>query len=227
MKILPKKTLLSVLGMGALLLSGCSSVNPYTGQQQLSDATIGTGVGAAGGAGIGALVGGGRGALIGGAIGAVTGGFIGHSFDDENAELRQRLVGSGVQVQMLGNSIQLLMASDVTFNFNQADVRSSFYPTLNSIAIVLKKYDNTSITITGYTDNVGSDAYNQSLSEARAKSVGDFLISQGIAPNRIFTQGRGKRNPIASNTNAEGRAMNRRVVITLRPLSERLHPGYL
>jgi len=208
-----------ILGIGMLLLSGCSSINPYTGQQQVSDTTIGTGVGAASGAVVGALVGGGRGAAIGGALGALTGGVIGHTFDDENAELRQRLVGTGVQVQNTGDSIQLLMASDVTFNTNQADVRSGFYPTLNSVAIVLKKYNRTSINITGYTDNVGGDAYNQNLSEQRARSVGDFLISQGISSNRIFTQGMGKRSPVASNATANGRSLNRRVIITLRPLA--------
>ncbi len=212
------KTIPMVLALTGLLLQGCSTVNPYTGQQQTSDATVGTGVGAVGGAGIGALIGGGRGALIGGALGALGGGLIGHSMDEQNEELRQRLLGTGVQVQKMGNSIQLMMASDVTFNTNQADVRSSFYPTLGSVAVVLKKYNNTSITIVGFTDNVGGAAYNQSLSEARARSVGDYLISQGISPNRIFTQGRGKRDPMASNATAQGRALNRRVVITLRQL---------
>lgn len=219
MRSLCTKSVAGLLGASVLMLSGCTSVNPYTGNQQVSDTTVGAGIGAASGAGIGALLGGGRGALIGGAIGAVTGGVIGNSFDQQNEELRQRLVGTGVQVQKVGNSIQLMMASDVTFNFNQADVRSGFYPVLNSVAIVLKKYNNTSITITGYTDNVGGDAYNQGLSEGRARSVGDYLISQGISPNRIFTQGMGKRNPVASNSTPSGRAMNRRVVITLRPLS--------
>ena len=120
-------------------------------------------------------VGGGRGALIGGALGAVTGGLIGHRFDQENEELRQTLVGTGVQVQKIGNAIQLIMASDVTFETNHAEVSSNFYPTLHSVAIVLKKYNNNSITVTGYTDNVGGDAYNQQLSERRAGSVGDFL----------------------------------------------------
>jgi len=212
------KLIFAVLASSTLLLQACSSINPYTGQEQVSDTTVGAGVGAAGGAGIGALVGGGRGALIGTAIGAVAGGLVGHSMDQQNEELRQRLVGTGVQVQKYGNSVQLIMASDVTFNFNQADVRSSFYPVLDSVAIVLKKYTNTNIRITGFTDNVGSDAYNQSLSEARARSMGSYLISQGISPNRIFSQGMGKRQPIASNATAQGRAINRRVVITLSPM---------
>ncbi|MHB1949007.1 MAG: OmpA family protein [Gammaproteobacteria bacterium] len=211
------KNLFAVLGISAALLSGCSTINPYTGQAQASDATIGTGLGALGGAAIGAIAGGGKGALIGGAVGAVTGGLIGNAMDQENNELRHRLVGTGVQVVQQGNYIQLVMASDVTFNTGSADVRQGFYPTLSSVAIVLRKYDRNNIIVTGFTDNVGNDAYNQTLSENRAASVGSFLISQGVAPNRIFTEGRGKRDPMASNSTARGRAMNRRVVITLRP----------
>lgn len=203
----------------ALVLTSCTTVNPYTGQNQVSNSTIGAGIGTATGAVLGSLVGGTRGALIGGAIGATTGGLIGHSMDQENEELRQALLGTGVQVRKVGNSVQLIMASDVTFDFNQSDVRSGFYPTLNSVATVFKKYDNNTITITGYTDNVGGDAYNQTLSENRAKSVGDYLIAVGVPANRVFTNGMGKRNPIASNATNAGRAMNRRVVITLRPIS--------
>lgn len=213
------KKLFAVLGISAALLSGCSTINPYTGQKETSDATIGTGLGAIGGATIGAIAGGGRGALIGGAIGAVGGGLIGNAMDQQNNELRQRLNGTGVQVQQQGNTIQLVMASDVTFKTNQSDVRDSFYPTLSSVAVVLKKYNKTNIVITGFTDNVGNDAYNQTLSEKRAASVGSFLQSQGISSNRIFTEGRGKRDPIASNATVEGRSLNRRVVITLRPIS--------
>ncbi|HEU5282159.1 MAG TPA: OmpA family protein [Gammaproteobacteria bacterium] len=203
----------------ALMLTACTTVNPYTGQNQVSRSTIGAGIGTATGAVLGSLVGGTRGALIGGAIGATTGGLIGHSMDQENEELRQALLGTGVQVRKVGNSVQLIMASDVTFDFNQSDVRSGFYPTLNSVATVFKKYDNNTITITGYTDNVGGDAYNQTLSENRARSVGDYLIAVGVPANRVFTNGMGKRNPIASNASNAGRAMNRRVVITLRPIS--------
>lgn len=218
MQLFRHKKLVTVL-CSALIVSGCSTMNPYTGEQQVNDTTIGAGVGTASGAVLGALIGGGRGAMIGGALGAVTGGMIGHTFDQENEELRQALVGSGVQVRKVGNSIQLVMASDVTFDTNQSDVRSSFYPTLDAVGTVFKKYNNNTITITGYTDNSGGDAYNQTLSESRAKSVGDYLIVSGVPANRIFTNGMGKRNPIASNASAAGRSMNRRVVMTLRPVS--------
>ncbi|HLB57697.1 MAG TPA: OmpA family protein, partial [Gammaproteobacteria bacterium] len=118
-----------------------------------------------------------------------------------------------------GNSIQLMMASDVTFTTGQAAIRSNFYPALNSVAIVVKKYDNNMVYIRGYTDNVGGVAYNQRLSGERAQSVGQYLISQGVASKRIYTEGRGESQPVASNATAEGRAMNRRVVITLQPKS--------
>ena len=212
-----KKVLCAALCASMTLLAGCSTVNPYTGQEQSSDATIGTAVGGIGGAAIGLLAGGGRGALIGGAVGAVTGGLVGNSFDRENEELRQHLVGTGVQVQKNGNDIQLIMASDVTFPTGQAGIREDFFPTLDSVAIVIRKYSKNSVIITGFTDNVGNAAYNQGLSEQRALSVGDYLTAHGVNPNRIFTEGRGKRDPIASNATAEGRGMNRRVVITLRP----------
>jgi outer membrane protein OmpA-like peptidoglycan-associated protein len=212
------KTKLTIAALcAAMTLTGCTTTNPYTGQQQTSDATVGTGLGALGGAGIGALVGGGRGALIGGAFGALTGGLIGNGMDRENAELRQQLVGTGVQVQQNGNYVQLVMASDVTFHTNEASINPNFYPTLDSVARVIHKYNQNSVIITGYTDNVGGAGYNQGLSEARAASVGSYLISRGINPTRVFTQGRGMRDPIANNADARGRSLNRRVVIELRP----------
>jgi outer membrane protein OmpA-like peptidoglycan-associated protein len=202
----------------ATCLTGCSSINPYTGEKQISRTTIGTGVGAAGGAIVGGLLGGGKGALIGAAAGGVFGGVTGNYMDRQNAELRQCLVGTGVQVRKQGNNIQLSMASDVTFKLNSADINSRFYTILRSVATVLKKYSRTNIMVAGFTDNTGSTAYNQVLSERRAKSVGDYLVSQCINKNRVFIRGFGVRYPVASNNTIHGRAMNRRVVITLRPI---------
>ena len=211
-----KKITLTTIAFAILSgVSGCTTVNPYTGEQEVSRSTIGAGVGMASGALIGALAN--NGALIGAAIGGLAGGLIGSSMDNVNAELRERLVGTGVQVQKSGNSIQLIMASDVTFRTDSADINSAFYPALSSVAIVLKKYNNTNIVVYGFTDNTGTPAHNQNLSERRAQSVGNFLISQGINPNRLFAQGFGQRNPVASNKTSSGKAKNRRVVITLRP----------
>ena len=217
MKRLNKMKIGALLSV-VLMLSACTSINPYTGEQQINDTTIGAGIGAAGGALAGALIGGGKGAAIGGVLGAATGSVVGNILDRENEELRQTLAGSGVQVRKVGNTIQLIMASDITFDTNQAEVRSGFYPTLDSVAKVFKKYSGNLINVVGYTDNVGNDAYNQTLSESRAQSVGNYLISRGVPANRVFTTGQGERNPIASNATVHGRALNRRVVITLRPI---------
>jgi len=210
---------LKAAGVGAciVMLSGCAQ-NPYTGASQMSDAGAGALIGTTGGAVVGGLAGGKWGALIGAGAGAAVGGLIGHHMDKMNAELRQRLVGTGVQVKQVGNSVQLVMASDVTFKTNQSDIQSDFYPTLSSVAIVLKKYDDTNIEISGYTDNVGGAAYNQELSERRAAAVENYLRSQGLSGNRIFIRGYGERNPVARNNTAHGRSLNRRVVITLRPI---------
>ena len=168
--------------------------------------------------GVGALAGGSRGALIGAAIGAVAGGAVGGYMDYQNAELGKQLRGTGVQMVKKGNETQLIMPADVTFKFDSSDINASFYHVLNSVAVVLKKYNKTNIVVSGYTDNVGSASYNQTLSERRAKSVGSYLIAQGISSNRVFTQGFGERYPVASDSSTIGRAKNRRVVITLRQM---------
>lgn len=197
-------------------LAGCAT-NPYTGEREVSDTATGAGVGALVGAGTGALLGGGKGALIGGGAGALVGGGIGYYMDQENAKLRQELVGTGVQVQKTPDGIKLVMSSDVTFATNSADINSGFYPTLNSVAKVLKEYNKTNVVVSGFTDNTGGSAYNQDLSERRARSVSNYLAGQGVSNNRLFSQGFGMRNPIASNATVEGRSANRRVEIMLRP----------
>ena len=203
-------------------LTGCAT-NPYTGERQASDTAKGAGVGALGGAGAGALIGAasghaGIGALIGAGSGALIGGGVGYYMDQENAKLRQELVGTGVQVQKNADgSVSLIMSSDVTFATNSADINSGFYPTLNSVAKVLKEYNKTNVIVSGYTDNTGTAAYNQDLSERRARSVSNYLAGQGVSSNRLFSQGFGQRNPIASNATTSGRSANRRVEIVLRP----------
>ncbi len=217
---LTSKLKLLVSGLLVLCLVGCTTVNPYTGQREMSKSTAGAGIGAIGGALLGAAIGGGRGALVGAAIGGVGGAAIGHSMDYQDTMLRQRLVGTGVQVyrDRRTNTIQLVMNSDVTFRLNSAAIRSGLYPALDSVAIVLRKYRKTNVMIYGFTDNTGSAAYNQTLSEHRAGSVRNYLISQGVSRYRLFAKGYGERHPIASNKTVRGRHMNRRVVIELRPM---------
>jgi outer membrane protein OmpA-like peptidoglycan-associated protein len=204
----------------SLLLGACQTTNPYTGQQQTSNTAKGAGIGAAAGAVIGALAGGSRkSALIGAGVGVLAGGAVGNYMDKQEAQLRQQLQGTGVSVTRNGDNLILNMPGNVTFATNQSDVNASFYPVLNSVALVLKQYEKTMIDVVGHTDSTGSMQLNMQLSQARAASVGMYLQNQGILAQRIQTQGVGPQYPIASNDTPEGRAQNRRVELILRPLT--------
>lgn len=204
-------------------LSACSTVNPYTGEKQTSKLAIGAGIGAASGAVIGLLSSNNknrqRNVLLGAGIGALAGGGVGYYMDVQEAKLRQRLEGTGVSVTRVGNKIVLNMPGNVTFNTNASDINAGFYEVLNSVAVVLKEYKKTTVDVIGHTDSVGSDTYNQQLSERRARSVAEYLASQQVMPERLLVDGRGESQPIASNSNPEGRAKNRRVEIQIAPLT--------
>ncbi len=215
------KLVLAGILSATVLLSGCTTVNPYTGETEVSRTAIGTGIGAVGGALAGQLIGGNTaGTLIGAGIGAAIGGVVGHSMDSQAVELGEKLRGTGVQIARIGkNDIRLIMPGDITFENDRADIRSGFYNTLNSVAIVLKKFNKTTIKVAGYASKVGDAMHNQELSERRASSVGDYLVSQGIDRNRLQAVGYGARYPVASNATAEGQALNRRVEITIHQLA--------
>jgi outer membrane protein OmpA-like peptidoglycan-associated protein len=147
------------------------------------------------------------------------GGATGKYMDDQEAKLRTQLQGTGVSVTRSGDNLILNMPGNITFATNQSDVNASFYPVLNSVALVLKQYEKTMIDIIGHTDSTGSMQLNMQLSQARAASVGAYLQSQGVQAVRIATQGMGPQYPIATNDTPEGRAQNRRVELILRPLT--------
>ncbi len=204
------------VALAATLLTGCA-IDPYTGEEKVSNTGWGAGAGAALGAGIGALAGGGKGALIGAGAGAALGAGAGYYMDTQEAKLRAQLEGTGVRIQRQGDNLKLIMPGNITFATNSANINSNFYPILDSVSIVLKEFDKTSINISGFTDSSGSDTYNQSLSEDRANSVASHMVRTGIPHGRIQARGFGERYPVASNDNAMGRAQNRRVEISIRP----------
>ena len=214
---------ISILALVAIFLTACTTTDPYTGQQKTSNLAGGAVLGAALGAVGGAVIGGGgrdsrNGALIGAGIGALAGGAIGNYMDNQEAELRAQLQGTGISVTRMGDRIILNMPSNITFATDQDQVMPQFYPTLNSVAIVLRKFDKTLIDVNGHTDSTGSAAHNEALSERRAMSVASYLNSQGVDPRRVSALGFGPSQPVASNATAEGRAQNRRVEIQIAPI---------
>jgi len=207
-----------------ICLAACQTTDPYTGQPKTSSATKGAAIGTAAGAVIGAISGDNnrerrKHAAIGAGIGALAGGSIGYYMDQQEAKLRAQLQGTGVSVSRVGDQIVLNMPGDVTFASNQADISANFYPVLDSVGLVLQEYEKTLVEVVGHTDSTGNDAINQPLSERRAASVAAYLQSRGVLPQRLATSGVGSRYPVADNATAQGRALNRRVEITLLPLS--------
>jgi len=202
-------------------LAGCTTINPYTEEQQTSNAAKGAGAGAIAGAIIGAMKGDRRTALKGAVLGAAAGGGVGYYMDVQEAKLRQRLRGTGVSVTRVGNDLVLNMPGNVTFRTDSSSINAGFYQVLDSVAIILKEYSDTTVTVVGHTDSVGDASYNQGLSEQRANSVAGYLRSQGVAGQRFNVMGYGEQSSVASNATREGRAQNRRVEITLTPLNVR------
>jgi len=219
------KSSLVVAGLAALSLSACTTMNAYTGDTQLSNTAGGAMVGAGTGAVVGAFAGAATGndpriaALIGAGLGGLTGAAVGHYMDQQEAELRAQLQSTGVSVTRVGNQIILNMPSNITFQTDSATVNTGFNDTLVSVGLVLKKFNKTVVDVTGHTDNTGSDAHNQDLSQRRAVAVATILANQGVDQRRFYIEGKGESDPIASNANEAGRAQNRRVEIQISPIS--------
>ena len=211
------RNFINIVSIAALVaLPGCTT-NPYTGEQQTSKAAIGAGIGAVAGAAAGALSGGRKHALIGAGVGALAGGGIGYYMDVQEDKLRAQLQGTGVGVTRIGDEIILNMPGNVTFASNSSDIKSDFYNVLNSVSLVIEEYDNTVVEVAGHTDSRGNETYNQSLSEQRASSVGQYLRSQGLEHGRLITVGFGESRPVSNNDTDTGRRQNRRVELTLAP----------
>lgn len=205
-------------------VAGCETLDPYTQDTKTSNATKGAIIGAVSGAVVGLVSGDDaverrQRALIGAGVGALAGGAIGHYMDRQEAKLRQQLEGTGVSVYRDGDNITLNMPGNVTFATNSADLSPAFFDVLVSVSKVLEEFDQTVVEVAGHTDSTGSDAYNKGLSERRAHSVAQFLVSQDINDQRLIVVGMGESLPVADNNTATGRQANRRVEITMVPVT--------
>lgn len=213
-----KKIIIVVL-VAAVMATGCAAPQTNTGK----GAIYGTAGGAAAGALAGQLIGRDtKGTLIGAAVGAAIGGLagagIGNYMDKQEAQLNQALAQSqAAQVTREGNLLAITLKGDVTFDTNSSVVRPGLYNEIDRIAQVMVQYPETQILVQGFTDSTGDAAYNQTLSERRAEAVKNLLIQRGVSPYRITSVGYGESQPVATNATPEGRQMNRRVEIRIRP----------
>lgn len=207
---------LAPLGAAALalaVLSGCADMT----ETQRGTAQ-GAGIGAVAGALVGAATGGrtgvATGAVLGGAIGAGGGYLWSKKMQDQKVAMENATAGTGVAVsQTADNRLKLDIPSDVSFDVGRSAIKPNFAPVLNHLATSLNQNQVTTVTIVGHTDSTGSDAINNPLSFDRANAARDYLVNLGVAPQRIATDGRGSREPIADNGTEQGRAQNRRVEI--------------
>jgi outer membrane protein OmpA-like peptidoglycan-associated protein len=159
-------------------------------------------------------------AATGAGVSELAGGSVSYYMDVQESKLREQVDGSGVGVTRKGNDITLTMPGSLAFASDSADLNVAFGGVLDSIAVVLKKYDKTIIEVAGHTDSTGSREYNQALSQRRAAAVATYLEKRGILKSRIMVVGAGETRPVASNNTADGRARNRRVELTLSPLAK-------
>jgi len=216
------KLLLTGISVAALL-GACTTTDPYSSTPRRNNTGTGAIAGAVGGALLGYLTNtsnseeGRKNALIGAGIGALGGAAVGAYMDRQQRELEAELSGSGVGVARQGDNLVLRMPSDVTFASNQSSINPGFYATLDDVAGVLNRYDQSVVDIVGHADSDGAEDYNLNLSRQRASSVAQYLVSRNVLADRLYVDGRGESQPVATNATADGKAQNRRVEILIRP----------
>jgi outer membrane protein OmpA-like peptidoglycan-associated protein len=213
-----------LLALSLVAVAACTTINPYTREEQTSRAQRQAVIGAVSGAVAGLITGDSsmerkKRALVGAGLGALAGAAVGSYMDRQEAKLRAELEGTGVSVTRIGDNITLNMPGNITFATNSADLNSGFFPVLDSVSKVVNEFNQSVIEVAGHTDSTGSDAYNQSLSERRAAGVAAYLRSHNVRADRIIEVGLGETRPVASNDTADGRQLNRRVELTLVPLT--------
>lgn len=220
---MPKPRLLvsSLAALSLVTVSACVT-DPNTGEKKVSRTAIGGVGGAVAGALLGGLIGGKTGRIIGAGLGGVAGGVVGYKMDQQIKQLREQTSGSGVDVTEVDNGSAILvnLPEGVTFDVGSYTLKPAFRDTLMKVADSLKQYPSSLIDVYGHTDSTGSEAFNQTLSENRARTVANFLISQGVPAARIRSQGFGETMPVTENDTAQGRARNRRVEIKIVPVTQ-------
>src|SRR5687767_863632 len=190
------------------------SVIQFTGCASWGNREKGAVIGAAAGAGVGAAIGkSARGAIIGAVLGGAAGAVIGHQMDQQAKELDDNI--EGATVTRIGEGIAVSFASGILYPFDSDQILPAGRANLDELALSLQRYPNSSLTIVGHTDSVGTDSYNMALSQRRAQAASAYLQSKGIAGSRITALGRGESEPIASNSTEAGRQQNRRVEVAI------------
>ncbi len=207
------------------VINGCAT-DEYGNRLPMSDAEKGAIIGAVSGAAVGAIgnkSSRNRGAIIGAVGGGIAGVAVGSYMDSQKKDF-ENVLASEVQageitIQKVNqNNLFITMTGQTAFDFDSTVIKPGFYTTMDKIANILMRYGKTQLTIIGHTDNVGSNQYNQTLSERRAKAVNDYLLNKGVLVQRLGFLGRGETSPRASNATEEGRRLNRRVEIVIEPI---------
>ena len=155
--------------------------------------------------------------------GGIAGGAVGAYMDSQKRDLEKNLsreIQSGqARVEKLPNDVvRVTMTSQTAFDTNSSAIKPGFYSAMDKLSDVVVRYGKTTLTVVGHTDNVGSQAYNQKLSERRALSVASYFESKNVNPMRLATVGKGESEPVARNSSESGRQANRRVEIYLEPV---------
>lgn len=215
-----KRTL--VLMASALALTACAT-DPITGESIYGNTGRGAAIGAIVGGLGGVFAGGndGRNAAVGAAVGALAGAGIGRYMDGQEEDMRRKVASSGIGIQRIGDRIELVMPSDVTFSKGSANLDASFMPTLDKVAESLNLYPKTTIDIIGHASTEGAEQANLDLSYRRAEAVRVYLQGKGVIGQRMATGGLGESQPLVVPDDTESkRAVNRRVQVVLRPVVE-------
>lgn len=203
----------------AVALAGCAADDPN------KRAKTGAAIGAVAGAILGHQLDDDSGRFVGAAVGALAGAAVGNYMDKQQQEFDSALAteqqNNQVEIQRLQDeTLKIDISNEVSFDFARAEIKSSFRPTLDKVADVLKRYPNSVVHVVGHTDSIGSDAYNQRLSEQRAEAVVSYLASAGVARDRLRAEGRGETEPRDTNATEAGRQLNRRVELYVKPVVE-------